>query len=70
MLVDRRGCLGYLVPANGEQGNDALPKTKETKMSIYGIWNEIAAAKPETIFRNVTLAEFRDFHWVAKDSFV
>ena len=39
-------------------------------MSAYGIWNEIAAAKPETIFRNVTLEEFRDFHWTAKDEFV
>lgn len=52
MLVDRQGCLGYLVPANWEQGNDALPETKETSMSRK-IWNEIAASKPETIFRNV-----------------
>lgn len=44
-------------------------KPKETKMSAYGIWNEIAEAKPETIFRNVTLEEFRDFHWTSKDSF-
>ena len=54
MLVDRQGCLGYLVPANGEQGSDALPETKEISMSRE-IWNEIASSKPETIFRNVTV---------------
>lgn len=39
-------------------------------MNAYGIWNEIAATKPETILKNVTLEEFRDFHWTSKDDFV